>query len=712
MRRIINFRAPLFFAIGLILGIFSFYEFLFGDFWFGLITLICIFAIGVLLFVLKSKTWIGIIAVILAVIIGFFSSHLSYFLLGQNEAVNRNVIIVGRVSDLVRNGTDASVYYLEDCVDDNGVSYAGRIETYIFENSYETGDVITIRGVLNSVYPIKASPQAYYLRSNIRYKLDAERVVAYEDGNLKLDEIIRKYIYDTTAEYAPENGDVLYALLTGDRSALSPEKEDYFKVAGIIHLLAVSGLHVGFVVTILGFLLKRFKLHPLIELAIMIVPLVFYAYICDFTPSVIRAIVMVACTYLARAVFGRYDLLTSLSLAVIVILIISPLSLFDLGFQLSVLSVYGIATFYSFVNRLLSTRKLPSAVRYVVNLFAVSLSCSLATFFTLQLNYGYAPILGVLLNIIVIPFVTVAYIIGWIGLIPWIFHYVLWLVNWIIEAVVVMARWVANLSFATVSVPVIAFTIVVVVLWLFVLSGYVNLRKLGRIITGSVLALAIAVCIGLSFVKLSPQNQLYVSYGYEDVICVATSSDGEAAIVGNFTDRYSYAQAVKYLNKYNIESCVLYLTDISTTNDTLLQDALNCLPVKSAYKLNSAYNSAIEEIFASHGIELFQQIENTSLGDSIAVTSVYDNELRAVVIRLDGITATSVYGNDYVVSNYLDLCIPSDIYILPHANKAYSDNSLTTLSMYQSQLPFNYGANKYGTFTITQKGDKISVKFR
>lgn len=712
MRRVVNFRVALFAAIGLGLGIFSFYEYLFGDFWFGLIAVILLVALGVVAFALKSKIWVGLLAVLLAVISGFALAHLNYEILARNEVNEKNVLITGRVCDLNRNGVENGAVYMEHCVDSDGVKYAGRIETYIFDGEINSGDIVTIRGTLNSTYPVKSTVETYDLRANIRYELDTKLLVSRQSGDLYLNETIRKYIYDVSTEYAPQNGDVLYALLTGDRSALNSEKEEYFKSAGIIHLLAVSGLHVGFVVAVVCFILKRFKLHPLLECCILLVPLIFYAYICNFSPSVIRAIVMVVCSYFARAVFGKYDLLTSLSMAIIVILLISPFSLFDVGFQLSALSVYGIATLYGSINRLFTKRKIHKVLKYFLNSLAISLSCSFATFFTLQLNYGYAPTLGILLNLVVIPLVTVVFVLSWVGMLPWIFHYVLWVIDWLLEAVVIAARWIASLSFATVSISTVAVTVVVIALWLFVLGGYVNLRKVGKIVVNSALACVVALCVGLSLIKVQPQTQAFVSYGYNDVICVATSDDGEAAIVGNFGDSKAYIQAVNYINKYKITNCVLYITDYSATNPVIVDDALKSLPINSAYKLDFAYNAAVDDIFDNYGITLYQQMENNLQGNEVNVRSIYDGGLRAVLLQTDRLTVAMVYGNEFAVANYLKLNIYADIYALPRANNAYAAKGLTTLSRYQSSLLLNYGANKYGNFTITQKGDTIKVKFR
>ncbi|MDE7455056.1 MAG: ComEC/Rec2 family competence protein, partial [Clostridia bacterium] len=629
-----------------------------------------------------------------------------------DDVEESQVILIGRVCDLGRNGEPSRAVYLEDCVDTNGTKYSGRVQTYIFAQEVTTGDIVTLKGTINSTYPIKGEVETYYLRYNVNFQFNTEQVLSVDNGALKLDETIRKYIYDVSMQYSPRNGDVLYALLTGDRNALSEEKESYFKSAGIIHLLAVSGLHVGFVVAVLCFVLKRFKLHPLIECSILLAPLIFYAYICNFTPSVIRAIVMVVCSYLARAVFGKYDLLTSLSWAVVVLLLIFPFNLFDVGFQLSVLSVYGIATAYSSFNRFLTKRNIPKFAKYFIDLLAISLSCSFATFFTMQLNYGYAPIMGIILNIVAIPLVTVAFVLGWVGMLPWIFHYVLYAVDLILEVVVIIAKWVAGLSIATISVTAIAVSVIVVVAWLFVIGGYVNLRKLGKIIAHSLLACLLILCVGLSFVKTSTQTQIYVAYGYDDVTCVATSSGGEVAVVSNFEDDYAYNQVANCLNKYKVVNCTLYIVEYSKTDRNVLTEVLNNLSVQSVYKLDFSYNPDADAVFAEFDIPVYQQMENTSQGNNVSVTTVYDAELRAVIISCDGMSVASLYGDDVVVAKYLDYGVLADFYILPTANQAYSSQQLTTITYYQSSLPYNYGANKYGNFTFTQKGDKISIKFR
>ncbi|MCM1194521.1 MAG: ComEC family competence protein [Corallococcus sp.] len=713
MRRIVNFRAPLFIVIGLIFGIYSFYEFLYNEIVFGIVAFAVFLALCIVLLCLKRKTWKSVFVILLSMAIGLGVSALSYKQTGRNEAFGEEKTVTGRVTDIARNGEeDNAVVYLEACTDSDGKKYDGIITAYLFDYVPTTGDVVTVRGKIYSVYPVNNKSDVYYLRLNVRYRIIDADFLSYESGGLKLDETVRKYVYDVATDYALDNGAVIYALFTGDRNAIDSDTVTAFKSSGILHLLAVSGLHVGFIVAILTFFLKRLSLHPLIEGAIVLLPLLIFAYVCGFSPSVVRAVLMTACVYVSRAIYGRYDVLSSLSCAALLILLFSPFYLFDVGFQLSFLSVFGIATVYSAVGRLLNKRKIHKAFRYIINSLSVSASCALATFFVTAVNFGEVPVLGILLNVIAVPLVSVAFALGFVSLLPSVFHYVAFVADKIIGIVVACAEGIASLSFATVTVAAFSVSTLVVAAWLFVIGGYVNLNKIGKIAVHSSLAVILALCVGLAFVPSSCANQAYVRFGYDDIMCVVTSESGEALISGNFSDKGAFAYASDFLKTRRISACSLYITEYCSASSDLIEDALNEFPVAVAYRLDFSGNDELDALFSEYGVEIYQQAKNTVTGERITVRSVYDGTLRGVALTADKLSVSVVYGEDYAVSQYLSLYSASDVYVMKEGNEAYSRQGYTTLSMYQSALPYNYGANKYGNFTITQKGDKIRATFR
>ena len=132
-----------------------------------------------------------------------------------------------------------------------------------------------------------------------------------------------------------ENAPLAYAVLFGDRTQVSDDILTSYNNAGILHLLAVSGLHVGFIAGLIYALLSKLKLKRLFSFIITACLLLFYNYLCNFTPSVVRATIMICVGLFANVLGKKSDTLTTIGIAGILTLLIKPLWAFDIGFQLS-----------------------------------------------------------------------------------------------------------------------------------------------------------------------------------------------------------------------------------------------------------------------------------------------------------------------------------------------------------------------------------------
>lgn len=147
---------------------------------------------------------------------------------------------------------------------------------------------------------------------------------------------------------------LLQALFLGDKSQLSPDIKQAFSDCGIAHLLAVSGLHVGIIYGILTFIfftichIKR----KVVGYVFVVVALWFYAMLAGMSPSVTRATIMMSTMALSACFYRRYNVYGSMALALLIILLIDPTSLFSVGLWLSFSAVAGIVTFYPMVKRI------------------------------------------------------------------------------------------------------------------------------------------------------------------------------------------------------------------------------------------------------------------------------------------------------------------------------------------------------------------------
>ncbi len=152
------------------------------------------------------------------------------------------------------------------------------------------------------------------------------------------------------ANFEKETSQLLQTLLLSKRTDLSNELLQSYIDAGAVHILAISGLHVGIITMILLFLIQRLpnssKGYQWLRYIILLVGLWSFTLIAGSTPSVLRATVMfsfIGLYFLSRNPQGRFD---ALIVSMLVLLLINPFYLYEVGFQLSYAAVFSILTFY------------------------------------------------------------------------------------------------------------------------------------------------------------------------------------------------------------------------------------------------------------------------------------------------------------------------------------------------------------------------------
>ncbi|WP_022836189.1 DNA internalization-related competence protein ComEC/Rec2 [Salisaeta longa] len=219
----------------------------------------------------------------------------------------------------------------------------------------------------------------------------------------------------------PTTQSVLRALLLGDRSGLSAQREAQFAATGLMHLLAVSGLHVLLVGMVIFLLLKPLLVRASMPWVTMqwvravstIVLLGTYLLLTGMQASVVRAVVM-AIIFIGGAIIQRSSTaLNSLGLAMIVLLVLRPPMLFDVGFQLSVAAVAGIVVLNPVLVDALPTRWTEGWWGpHIVTVVTTSVAATLATAPVLAVHFGRVAFAGLLLNVLAIPLTALVLLSG------------------------------------------------------------------------------------------------------------------------------------------------------------------------------------------------------------------------------------------------------------------------------------------------------------
>ena len=209
---------------------------------------------------------------------------------------------------------------------------------------------------------------------------------------------------------------LLQALLLGEKSNLDPEIKQAYVSAGAMHVLAVSGLHVGIVLLFINFFFKVFefkkrgKYYHITKSAIILLIIWIFAGITGFSPSITRATTMFSFLVVGKALNRNTNIYNSLAIAAFVLLFHNPFALLSVGFQLSFLAVFGIAFFHPKIYPLIYFKN--TLARKTWELTSVSISAQLTTFPLALLYFHQFPVYFLLSNLVVIPFAFIIVISG------------------------------------------------------------------------------------------------------------------------------------------------------------------------------------------------------------------------------------------------------------------------------------------------------------
>jgi competence protein ComEC len=201
---------------------------------------------------------------------------------------------------------------------------------------------------------------------------------------------------------------VIKSVILGDKAGLDEDVRELYRLAGIYHLLCISGLHVSILMLAMDKLLS-FKLNKRVSGLITLAVMVLYCLLTGSSVSTVRAVTMGGVLVFARVLYREYDLLASVSFAGIVLLLYEPMYLFDAGFQLSFGAVSGIAVMTNPVERGLSLLRCPKSIKTAL---AANIAATAATFPILSYHFYYLSPYSIIVNCIILPTAAVLVVFG------------------------------------------------------------------------------------------------------------------------------------------------------------------------------------------------------------------------------------------------------------------------------------------------------------
>lgn len=606
-KRVINIRVMFAIFCGLMVGILFPYLFIKNVFGFTttliLGILIVVLIIGLFLYAelthkynLETRYRKNMSPLIKIACIGFFVAFIAGVFLvcmpivsafSLTDYGSSEVSVTGVVSDYVQEESTYNKFVLSNCSIDTGITtnhteYKICVYSSKFIN-VNLGEIITFKSTLDK-YEFYKDTDFNKLTQKIGYKTfisDSEYLVT--NGTPLIKDVVKNTVKNVLDDNLNEdNASISYAILFGEKQGLSDNLTNMFSYAGISHILAVSGLHIGVLVSFIYYGLRKIKIHGVIRLIILGLILIFYSYLCSFTPSVCRASIVAMIASLCDVLKIRNDSLSSLSIAGIIILLFNPFSLFSISFQLSFLCVFSIISLAPTIAKLLMKFKLP---KFVASLLAISISTNLVILPICMNVFTKVSLLGIITNLFVLPIFSIVYVLLFMVAVLSLIWFALGIVfvipNMFLHLIKTIANGVTSISFGVFKVFNITYWAMFLII---IVSLIIHFLMINRKAKGITILLILMIIMAIFNVEMIPNkfdsNNVVFSLKYRSNTCYYIK-DNEVTVIGSDVDSELIISDMKKLKIDNITTIIAY--------DLQLNDLDNLKTLCQEYNIQTVY---------------------------------------------------------------------------------------------------------------------------
>ena len=392
--------------------------------------------------------------------------------------------------DKLKNTTKNSRYVCVVKEVDGRKSFGKVILNITKKDTHKNLKIGTHLKVIASVYKNKtpSNPNLFdygkYLENQEIYaQVYSKKIIVgnYESGLLASFSNFREKIISNLehSQISKKEVTVLNALILGQKQDISPEILKDYQYAGAIHILSVSGLHVGFILLFITFLLKPIgnsRKGSLLKLSVIIISLLAFAVLTGLSASIVRSVTMFSFlaigTHLRRTVNIYHTLLVSMLL----ILLFKPSFLFDVGFQLSYLALFFILWLQPILSSIWQPKN--KIIKYFWDIITVSFAAQIGAM-PLSIYYFHQfPGLFFITNLLILPLLGIIMAVGIVAILIATFHTVPFYVAKSIELLIKLLNgiihWVAtldafvirNISFSKEMLLFSYLAIILIILWI------------------------------------------------------------------------------------------------------------------------------------------------------------------------------------------------------------------------------------------------------
>ena len=371
-----------------------------------------------------------------AFVVIFFTLIMGFMLM-SNEITTRNhiydlkentVIVQGKIYKIENTAFGKNIY-LKGVEVENGEKSVSVKRIFVNTEkipNVKIGNIIKVRGKLRQFEEAankgNFDSKKYYLSLGFYGKIEAGTIEVINSDysgirqglyemRMEIIERLEKLCSDNKGIFSiinNKNG-IISAIILRDKTDLDSDIKELYSVSGIAHILAISGLHISFIGMAIYRLLRR-RFRFIFSAAVSIPVVLSFGIMSGFGISTIRAIIMFILKIIGEVLGRKYDAITAISLAGLVLLVQNPFVVCNSGFQMSFGAIIAIVLILPIVEEILNTDN------KIIKVLSANFTISLVMNPILAWNYYELPTFSFLLNIVVVPLMSVVIVSSIVGI--------------------------------------------------------------------------------------------------------------------------------------------------------------------------------------------------------------------------------------------------------------------------------------------------------
>ena len=488
---------------------------------------------------------------------------------GIEMYLNKRIACLGTVDQILNTSTSNGKYVIKvNNINNSDINQEKVMLNVISNKSLNLGDRINFNGVLKEPMT-NTNPKLF----NYKLNLMSEKIyttMTVKDYQIRSinSEVSFKYkikdkftkdvegIFNTYLN--KDNSQLITSIILGESSYIDEDDLSLYRELGLAHILAVSGLHIGIITGFLIFIFSRLGIKRKINICLSLSIIWIYGFLIGYPPSILRASIMFSLLFYSSIIHEPYDSINTLSIACLILLLINPYYLFNMGFQLSFIAAFSIVFLTPYIKMLFYPYK-----GRLSNTIAALLAVNIGLLPVQAYYFNRIGLLTILANLILVPIFSISLI---LGLIMVVCFYTLPFLNIMIGPVLngfLFLQYFILKIIPSITIKIFSPGPIAIVLYLLLIMmvfKIINIEKLDKHIKNSIVIYLIFLIIVNSFSIYGDKSiELhFIDVGQGDSILIRTKNgdylmDTGGSPMENSFDINKYI-TLPYLEKLGINS--------------------------------------------------------------------------------------------------------------------------------------------------------------